>query len=154
MIEGIIISKRKQIIDDRGKIMHMLRNDDKIFKSFGEIYFSFIFKDKIKAWHLHEKMTLNYSLIHGKIKLVLYDDRNHSSTKGQIQEIILSTKEHSVITVPPLIWNGFKVIGEDYSIVANCSDIPHEPNEIRRRNFKPRITKAWCWRESWDYKKT
>ena len=135
MIEGITISKRKQIIDDRGKIMHMLRNDDKIFKSFGEIYFSFIFKDKIKAWHLHEKMTLNYSLIHGKIKLVLYDDRNYSSTKGQIQEIILSTDEHCVITVPPLIWNGFKVIGEDYSIVANCSDIPHDPNEIRRRNF-------------------
>ena len=135
MIEGIIISKRKQIVDDRGKIMHMLRNDDKIFTSFGEIYFSFIFKDKIKAWHLHEKMTLNYSLIHGKIKLVLYDDRDKSKTKGQIQEIILSTDEHCVITVPPLIWNGFKVIGEDYSIVANCSDIPHDPNEIKRRNF-------------------
>ena len=60
---------------------------------------------------------------------------NRSPTKGQIQEIILSTDEHCVITVPPLIWNGFKVIGEDYSIVANCSDIPHDPNEIKRRNF-------------------
>jgi|TARA_B110000114_G_C14797426_1_gene279358 dTDP-4-dehydrorhamnose 3,5-epimerase len=135
MISGVKISPRKQIIDERGKIMHMLRNDDEIFKKFGEIYFSCSFPGTIKAWHIHKKMTLNYSVICGKIKLVLYDDRKDSKTKGEVQEIYLSTENYSIITVPPLIWNGFKAVGNETCIVANCSDIPHEKNEIKRKPF-------------------
>ena len=71
MINGVIISKRNQIIDERGKIMHMLRSDDPIYNKFGEIYFSCTFPGAIKAWHMHKKMTLNYAVISGKIKLVL-----------------------------------------------------------------------------------
>ena len=40
MIDGIKITPLKQIRDNRGKIMHMLRSDSSIFKGFGEIYFS------------------------------------------------------------------------------------------------------------------
>ena len=135
MIEGVKITKRKQILDERGMIMHMLRNDDKIFKKFGEIYFSCTFPRAIKAWHLHKKMTLNYAVVFGKIKLVLFDDRKKSKTYRKIQEIFLSTENYNVITVPPLIWNGFKAIGNKTSIVANCSNIPHDPKEIVRKKF-------------------
>jgi dTDP-4-dehydrorhamnose 3,5-epimerase len=135
MIQGVKISKRQQIIDERGKIMRMLRNDDDAFTKFGEIYFSCTFPGSIKAWHIHKEMTLNYSIIYGKIKLVLYDDRKKSKTKGKIQEIFLSTENYSLVTVPPLIWNGFKAIGNETSIVANCSDIPHDTKEIMRKKF-------------------
>ena len=134
MIEGILITKRDQISDDRGKIMHMVRNDDKIFKKFGEIYFSCIYPHKIKAWHMHKKMTLNYAIISGQLKIVLFDDRKKSSTKGTLQEIYMSTENYFLLSVPPLIWNGFKGIGTETSIVANCSDIPHDKNEMVRMN--------------------
>ncbi len=144
MIEGVKITKRKQILDERGMIMHMLRNDDKIFKKFGEIYFSCTFPRAIKAWHLHKKMTLNYAVVFGKIKLVLFDDRKKSKTYRKIQEIFLSTENYNVITVPPLIWNGFKAIGNKTSIVANCSNIPHDPKEIVRKKFNdPYIPYNW-----------
>lgn len=144
MIQGVKITKRKQILDERGMIMHMLRNDDKIFSKFGEIYFSCTFPRAVKAWHLHKKMTLNYAVIVGKIKLVLFDDRKKSKTYGKIQEIFLSTEKYSVITVPPLIWNGFKAIGNKTSIVANCSNIPHDPKEIIRKKFNdPHIPYDW-----------
>ena len=135
MIEGILITKRDQISDDRGKIMHMMRNDDKIFNKFGEIYFSCIYPNKIKAWHMHKKMTLNYALVYGKIKLVLYDDRKSSSTYKKTQEIVLSKENYCLVTVPPLIWNGFKSLSSENSILANCSDIPHDPNEIERKSY-------------------
>ena len=134
MIEGVIISPRKQLIDERGKIMHMLRNDDEIFKNFGEIYFSCTFPGSIKAWHLHKKMTLNYSVIFGKIKLVLFDDRENSPTKNQHQELILSPKNYFLVTIPPLIWNGFKGIGKTESIIANCLTIPHDEREMVRKD--------------------
>lgn len=85
MIDGIIITPLKIIPDNRGRVMHMLRNDSKIFKSFGEIYFSTIFYNSIKAWHLHKDATLNYVCISGKVKLVLYDDRKDSKTQKCIR---------------------------------------------------------------------
>ena len=87
-IEGVKIIKKNQIIDDRGSVMHMLRNDDENFKKFGEIYFSSVNPKFIKAWHLHEKMTLNYVAVYGKVKLVLFDDRKNSSSNGVLEEII------------------------------------------------------------------
>ena len=90
MIEGIKITPLKQIEDERGKVMHMLRNDSKHFTKFGEIYFSTVHPNKVKGWHLHSKMTLNYAVVLGEIKLVLYDTRPNSKTKGQIQEFFLS----------------------------------------------------------------
>ena len=134
MIEGVIITPLKQIEDERGKVMHMLREDSKVFERFGEIYFSCTHPGVVKAWHMHEKMTLNYAIISGQLKIVLYDDRKKSPTKGTLQEIYMSTENYFLLSVPPLIWNGFKGIGTETSIVANCSDIPHDKNEMIRIN--------------------
>ena len=106
-IEGVSVIKKQEIVDDRGKILHMLRTDDNEFKKFGEIYFSFVNPQKIKAWHYHELMTLNYAVVDGEIKLVLFDNRPESKSKGVIQEFIISNKNHYLISIPPKIWNGF-----------------------------------------------
>ena len=132
MIDGVIITKRKIIKDERGQVMHMLRNDDKVFKNFGEIYFSTINYKKIKAWHLHKEATLNYVCIKGKVKLVLYDDRDSSSSKGKLEEITLSPDNYNLITIPNNIWNGFKGLDTEESIIANCLNIPHNENEMVR----------------------
>jgi len=132
MIEGVIITPLKQIVDERGKVMHMLRSDSKTFEKFGEIYFSGVNPGAVKAWHIHKVMTLNYAVPHGRIKLVLYDDRPKSTTKGEIQEILLGPDDYKLVTVPPRVWNGFTGIGSEMSIVANCATIPHAPDEIER----------------------
>jgi len=132
IIKGVKIIEKKIISDSRGKILHMLRNDDKNFQKFGEIYFSYVKPKKIKAWHIHTKMTLNYVAAYGKIKIVLFDDRKNSPTKGTIQEIFLSNKNHVLVSIPPLIWNGFCSMNDDIAILANCSDIPHDKREIKR----------------------
>lgn len=132
MIDGVIITPLKQILDERGKVMHMLKNSDPYFSTFGEIYFSCIYPDAIKAWHIHSKMTLNYAVPHGKIKFVLYDNREISPTRGEIQEIFIGPDNYVLVTVPPMVWNGFKGMGSELSVVANCASIPHDPDEIDR----------------------
>ena len=132
MIKGVKITKLKIIQDDRGKVMHMLRKDSEVFKNFGEIYFSTIYFDKIKAWHLHKESTLNYTCVKGKVRLVLFDDRSDSLSKGSIQEIILSPNDYNLVTIPNNIWNGFKGLDKDESIIANCLDMPHNENEMVR----------------------
>ncbi len=143
-ISGVKIIKKNVISDDRGKILHMMRNDDKNFQSFGEIYFSYVNPKKIKAWHIHKKMTLNYVAAFGKIKLVLYDDRANSNTNGKIQEIQLSNDNHLLVTIPPMIWNGFCSADDKLAVLANCSDIPHDKEEIERLPFNdPKFPYDW-----------
>ena len=133
MIQDVEVTPLKIISDNRGRVMHMLRNDSPIFKSFGEIYFSTIYENAIKAWHLHKKSTLNYVCVRGKVKLVLFDERKNSVTNGQYQELILSPENYFLVTIPPNIWNGFKGIGESESIIANCLNFPHNENEMVRK---------------------
>jgi len=132
MIEGVLIHPLRQIADERGKIMHMLRCDDPHFESFGEIYFSMVYPGVVKGWHLHKKMTLNYSVIAGMVKLVLYDDRENSPTFGEFQEIFLGETNYMLVRIPPLVWNGFKGIGTIPAILVNCATLPHDPQEIVR----------------------
>ncbi len=132
MIEGVQITSRKVIPDDRGKIMHIMKSSDSQFITFGEVYCSTVFPGVVKGWHMHKKMTLNYVVLKGNIKFVLYDDRPESKTYQQIQEVVIGENQYVMVTVPPFVWNGFKGIGLEEAFVINFTDIPHDTEEIVR----------------------
>lgn len=144
MIDGVIVTPLRQIVDERGKVMHMLRCDAAHFSSFGEVYFSSVHPGAIKGWHIHHKMVLNYAVPLGQIKFVLYDERPQSPTVGEVQELFMGPDNYCLVTVPPLVWNGFKGIGTETAVVANCASIPHDPTEIERKDpFDPSIPYDW-----------
>lgn len=144
MIDGVHIRPLLQIPDERGKVMRMLRATDAEFREFGEVYFSAVFPGAIKGWHLHRRMTINYAVPFGRIKLVLYDERADSPTKGELQEIFLGPDAYALVSVPPFVWNGFKGYGTTEAIVCNCASIVHDPDEIERLDpFSPRIPYDW-----------
>lgn len=132
MIHDVRVTPLKQVVDSRGKIMHMLRSDSPVFSGFGEVYFSCVNPGAVKAWHFHKRMVLNYAVPVGKIMLVLYDHRRGSPTRGHIQEIVLGEDHYCLVTIPPQIWNGFKGYGKGLSVVANCTSFPYDPGEIKR----------------------
>lgn len=134
MIDGVRVEPLRQIPDERGKVMHMLRCDDPWFEQFGEIYFSVVYPGVVKGWHRHRVMTLNYAVIVGSIKLVLFDDRPGSPTHGELQELVVGDGNYALVKVPPGIWNGFKGLGAQPAFVANCATHPHDPDEIERMN--------------------
>ena len=132
LIEGVVVKRLDQIPDERGKVMHFMRCDDPDFVGFGEVYFSMVFPGVVKGWHLHKVMTLNYTVPVGIIKLVLYDAREDSPTRGQLMELFIGEGNYSRVTVPPGVWNGFKDLGTNPSIVCNCASHPYDPSEIVR----------------------
>ncbi len=143
MIDGVLIHPLQQIPDHRGKVMHMLRADDPHFETFGEIYFSTVFEGVVKGWHLHKKMTLNYACVHGAVELGLYDAREHSPTKGETQQILLSPETYVLARVPPGVWNGFRGLKGE-SIVANCTTMAYDPDDIVRIDPRdPSIPYSW-----------
>lgn len=146
-IEGIGINRLKRIPDERGAILHMFRADDPDFDKFGEIYFSLVYPGVIKGWHRHKLMTLNYAVPSGSIKLVCFDDREGSPTQGIVQEIFVGDLNYVRVTIPPFVWNGFKGIGQTPALLANCSTLPHDPEEIERMDpFSPDVPYDWSLR--------
>lgn len=144
MIHGVKIKPLARIPDERGTVLHMLRCDDPDFERFGETYFSTVYPGVVKGWHIHKRMTLNYAVVSGMIKLVLYDDREDSPTRGEIQEIFMGQDNYVRVTIPPQIWNGFKGIGVEPAIVANCATVPYDPEEIDRLDpLSNRIPYDW-----------
>lgn len=130
MIEGVIIQELKQIIDDRGKVMHMLRCDSSLFTKFGEIYFSIVNPDTVKAWKRHLKMTQHYAIPLGKIRLVIYDDRKNSTSFDQVQILDVGGENYCLVKIPPLVWYGFQCVSSMPALIVNCTDIPHDPDEV------------------------
>src|SRR5262245_19021445 len=101
MIDGVQVVPLKQIPDERGKVMHMLRRTDPHFRDFGEVYFSIVLPGAIKGWHLHKRMVINYAVPFGRVKLALYDERDGSPTRGELQEEFLGPDRYCLVSVPP-----------------------------------------------------
>lgn len=142
-IAGVKAIPLRRIPDERGTIYHMLRRDDPHFVEFGEIYFTSIYRDVIKGWHRHTDMTLNYACPWGRVKLVLYDDRDESPTRGVLMERFLGPDDYSLVVIPPLVWNGLKGMA-DVSLVANCATLPHDPSRTERLDpFTTAIPYTW-----------
>jgi dTDP-4-dehydrorhamnose 3,5-epimerase len=147
MIDGVQVIPLRRIPDERGTIMHMLKATDPHFQQFGEIYFSSIYKGVIKGWHQHRQMTLNYACVFGSIKLVIYDDREGSSTRGELMEIFLGQDHYALAIIPPDVWNGFKGLSDPMAIVANCCTHPHDPSRSQRLDpFNNHIPYDWAVR--------
>ncbi|TAN45271.1 MAG: dTDP-4-dehydrorhamnose 3,5-epimerase [Nitrospirae bacterium] len=139
MIEGVFIQELKQIPDGKGKVMHMMRRDSPLFTAFGEVYFSVVNPGAVKAWKKHLRMTQHFAVPQGKIRLVVFDDRQGSSTLGKVEVIETGEDAYSLIKIPPLVWYGFKGISETPALIANCTDIPHSAEEIERMSPSDKV---------------
>ena len=106
-IEGVNIKQLRKIPDERGSIMHMMRNDDENFEKFGEIYFSTAYPGVIKGWHEHTKQVQNYAVVYGMIKLVLFDNRKDSKTFKNLKEIFLGDLNYVLVRIPTGVINGY-----------------------------------------------
>jgi dTDP-4-dehydrorhamnose 3,5-epimerase len=143
-IDGVKIVPQRQIVDERGKIMHMMKATDPHFISFGEIYFSTAWPGVVKAWHIHQWMTVNNVVLSGYAKLVMYDIREDSPTKGNLLEVFLGEDNHVLVQIPPGIANGYKAFGDKQCILANCATHPHDPEEmLRMPPFTDEIPYDW-----------
>jgi dTDP-4-dehydrorhamnose 3,5-epimerase len=129
-IQGVSVTVLNEIKDERGSVLHMMRADVPGFIGFGECYFSEVLPGAVKAWKKHLRQTQNIAVPAGRIKLVIFDPREKSVTRGTLNAIELGRPDaYARITIPPGLWYGFACIGETPAILANCADIPHDKME-------------------------
>ena len=146
MIEGVKTKKLRVIPDERGRLMEILRCDEEIFEKFGQVYVTTTYPGVIKGWHYHKVQTDNVTVIHGMLKLVLYDAREGSPTKGEVNEFFLGIHNPMLVQIPKGVYHGWKCISQQEAIVVNSPSEPYnyeKPDEYRVSFDSPTVPYDW-----------
>jgi len=147
LIHGVRTKPLKVVPDERGRLMEMLRTDDELFLKFGQVYLTAAYPGVVKAWHYHEKQTDHFVCVCGMMKVVLYDDRETSPTRGVINEFFVGDHNPLLVQIPPLVFHGFKCISEHEALVVNIPTEVYDyrkPDEFRVDAHDPRIPYDWA----------
>ncbi len=146
MIDGVSSRKLRLIPDERGRLMEILRADDDEFEKFGQVYITTAYPGVIKAWHYHKLQNDNMTVLAGMVKIVLYDDREQSPTRGMINEFFVGDYNQELIHIPKLLWHGFKCISEKEAMIINvvteCYNY-QQPDEYRKPAHGSDIPYDW-----------
>lgn len=153
LIEGVKVKKLKPIVDERGFLMEILRNDDKdFFTKFGQVYISACNPGYSKAWHYHEKQTDTFVVIKGNAKVVLFDKRKDSKTFGKINEFIMGEDNPLILQIPPLVVHGFSALNNKKAFLLNIPNALYnyeKPDEQRIALDSKEIPYQWENKKGW-----
>ena len=150
LIDGVRTKKLKVIPDERGRLMEMLRSDDELFRGFGQAYLTTAYPGVVKAWHYHRLQTDHFVVVRGMMKVVLYDDREGSPTRGEVNEFFLGEHNPTLLQIPPRVLHGFKNIGTEEALVVNLPDRVYDyqqPDEYRTDPHDNDIPYDWARRD-------
>jgi len=142
-IEGVILTPLKQIYHSKGDVFHAMKKSDAGYSGFAEAYFSTINYNDTKPWKKHLEMTLNFVVPMGEIRIVIYDDRDNSNTKGEFLDVTLGPANYQRITIPPRLWVAFSGLGKEYNLLLNLADLEHNPLEVERKDDLDDIQYKW-----------
>jgi dTDP-4-dehydrorhamnose 3,5-epimerase len=146
MIDGVKVKKLRVLPDERGRLMEILRTDDECFIKFGQVYLTTGYPGVVKAWHFHKVQTDNFAVVKGMMKVVLYDSRAQSPTKGEVNEFFLGELNPCLLTIPPYVYHGFKCISETEAFVINTPTETYDykkPDEFRVDPHSKEIPYDW-----------
>jgi dTDP-4-dehydrorhamnose 3,5-epimerase len=82
----------------------------------------------------------------GLVKIVLYDAREHSKSKGRLMELHAGDARPCLIVVPPGIWHGMQSLGDIDALVLNCPTEAYNysnPDHYRLPFDSPEIPYVW-----------
>ena len=147
LIDGVKTKKLAVHADERGRLMEMLRADDELYKKFGQVYLTSAYPGAVKAWHYHEKQVDHFTCVHGMMKVVLYDDRKDSPTKGLVNEFFLGVHNPILLRIPAGVYHGFKCVSEHEALIVNVpTEMYHydKPDEFRLDAHDPKIPYDWA----------
>jgi dTDP-4-dehydrorhamnose 3,5-epimerase len=148
LIQDVVVKRLTIHCDERGRLMEMIRCDDKDLHNikFGQVYMTTAWPGVTKAWHFHKKQTDHFVCVRGMMKVVLYDPRPDSRTKGMVNEFFLGDHSPTLVEVPNLVYHGFKCVSDTEAMVINYVTEPYDyknPDEFRIDPHSKEIPYDW-----------
>jgi len=145
-IEGVKIKKLNKLCDDRGFLMEVLRKDDDLLGSFGQLTFTVAFPGVIKAFHYHKKQDDLWFCPFGNIQIALFDMRENSSTHGKLQVVFAGENNPVLVLIPKMVAHGYRVLGQKEAGLFYVTTKEYDrknPDEFRLPFDDPQIGMDW-----------
>ena len=137
MIDGVKLKKLRVMPDERGRLIEILRKDDELFLGFGQVYVTTTYPGVVKAWHKHEKQTDNIACVAGMIKVALYDGREESPTRGQVDQFYLGVHNPVLLQVPAGVYHGWMCVSPEEAVIVNVPTEAYVYARARRAAARP-----------------
>lgn len=145
MIEGVELKDLVSHQDERGYFREILRNTDDIAREgWAQASHALMHPGVAKAWHVHLTQIDWWYVPVGDLKVALYDLREGSPTRGELQELFLG--EHydaRVLKIPAGVAHGCRAIGGATHLVYFTSRTYDPAEEGRLAHDDPAIGYDW-----------
>ncbi len=149
MIQGVQVKILRKHADDRGYFMEVVRDDDRLLETFGQLSASFTYPGIIKAFHYHKKQDDIWFFPVGNAQVVLHDMRQDSPTHKQTDVYFMGENNPIALLIPHGVAHGYKVLGPQPAVITyltNLSYNPDNPDEYRIPYDDPEIGFDWSTR--------
>lgn len=122
MIEGVIIKKLEQYIDDRGSLAEVFRTDDIDYINPAMCYISVTKQGYVRGSHEHVQQTDCFLFI-DLFELHLWDNRPDSVTYKEYMKVMVGgDKKAELAIIPPGVVHGYKCLQDNTGTVINFPD--------------------------------
>jgi len=146
MIKDVSIKPLKRFSDDRGFFSEVLKFGEETFHEVKQTSYTETFPGVIKAFHWHKIQWDMWFVIKGSAQIVLHDLRADSPTKGETQAIYAGADNPLLVSIPPGVAHGYRVLGnERVGLFYHTSEAydPKNPDEERIAFDDPAINFNW-----------
>jgi dTDP-4-dehydrorhamnose 3,5-epimerase len=146
-IDGVIVVPLKKVLNERGHLLEVQRNDEGHFPGFGQVYLTATNPGIVKAWYRHHRQIDQIALAQGTIRLALFDARETSPTQGQVQELLISDDQPVLVQIPTGVWHGFQALGTGPALLLHLNTIPfsfQDTDEDRLPSTATEIPFRWA----------
>ncbi|MBN9584915.1 MAG: hypothetical protein BGN84_10265 [Afipia sp. 62-7] len=126
-IEGVRTISLNNVLTRSGAVTELFRTDwSDISIEPRHVILATMNPGAITDWHRHTRQTDHLIAISGNIKLVLWDGRDSSPTKGKHDIIRLGVLRPLVAVVPPGVWHGLRNESGTIAHYINVNDVPYD----------------------------
>jgi dTDP-4-dehydrorhamnose 3,5-epimerase len=146
-IAGVSVREVRHVPRDHGVLTEIFRPEwDPTGKPVVHIYQSRLFAGALGAWSCHRTTTDRLFVSQGHVKIVLYDARDGSNTRGLLMELHAGDWNPCLVVVPPGVWHGLQCLGGSEALVINCPTEAYsyeDPDHYRLPYDTPEIPYVW-----------
>jgi dTDP-4-dehydrorhamnose 3,5-epimerase len=137
LIESVRIVPLKKVVNERGHLMEVQRDDDALCRGCGQVYVTATLPGIVKAWYRHHKQVDQIAVIKGDFLLVLFDGREESPTRGELDEIAMTEQAPLLVEIPTGIWHGFKARGDETGYLLHLNSTAVDVNATDEDRLPP-----------------
>lgn len=119
-IAGVIVRMAVTQFDERGELTEVYSAPWGVLdEPVVHVYQVVATPGSIRAWIVHRKQSDRLFFSLGRLKLVLFDDRDGSPTRGRLEELFFGERRRALVAIPPGVFHAVQNVGTTDALYIN-----------------------------------